>query len=105
MVGIGVVIGAILVGSGLDLFLNLPGFFIVVGGTLAATFVKFPLQNVFSAFKIGASTALKNVHEDPPTAESVLENEITPEAGGADASQNIYGTGAGARERPPSILE
>jgi len=65
VVGIGVVIGAILFGSGLDLFLNLPGFLIVVGGTLAATFVKFPLQNVFSAFKTGASSALKNVQEDP----------------------------------------
>lgn len=65
VVGIGVVIGAILVGSGLDLFLNLPGFLIVVGGTLAATFVKFPLQNVFSAFKTGATSALKNVREDP----------------------------------------
>jgi len=65
VVGIGVVVGAILVGSGLDLFLNLPGFLIVVGGTLAATFVKFPLQNVFSAFKTGAASALKNVQEDP----------------------------------------
>ena len=65
MVGIGIVIGAILVGSGLDLLLNLPGFVIVIGGTVAATCVKFPLQNVFSAFKIGASTALKNVHENP----------------------------------------
>ncbi|MBF0250482.1 MAG: MotA/TolQ/ExbB proton channel family protein [Alphaproteobacteria bacterium] len=65
VVGIGVVVGAILIGSGLDLFLNLPGFLIVVGGTLAATFVKFPLQNVFRAFKIGASSALRNVYEDP----------------------------------------
>jgi len=65
VVGIAVVVGAIMVGSGLDLFLNLPGFLIVVGGTLAATFVKFPLQNVFSAFKIGAMTALKNVQQDP----------------------------------------
>ena len=65
MVGIGIVIGTILVGSGLDLLLNLPSFVIVIGGTVAATCVKFPLQNVFSAFKIGASTALKNVHENP----------------------------------------
>ena len=64
-VGLIVVLAAILIGSGLDLFLNLPGFLIVVGGTLAATFVKFPLKNVFSALKIGATTALKNVYEDP----------------------------------------
>lgn len=65
VVGVGVVVGAILSSSGLDLFLNFPGFLIVVGGTLAATFVKFPLKNVFSALKTGASSALKNVYEDP----------------------------------------
>ncbi|MFC1673403.1 MotA/TolQ/ExbB proton channel family protein [Pseudomonadota bacterium] len=65
VVGIAVVIAAILIGSGLDLFLNLPGFLIVVGGTLAATFVKFPMKNVFSALKTGASSAVKNVYEDP----------------------------------------
>ena len=65
VVGLAVVVAAILIGSGLDLFLNLPGFLIVVGGTLAATFVKFPLKNVFSALKTGANTALRNVYEDP----------------------------------------
>jgi len=65
VVGVGVVLAAILFGSDIWIFLNLPGFLIVVGGTLAATFVKFPLQNVFTAFKIGVSSALKNVHVDP----------------------------------------
>lgn len=65
VVGVGVVVSAILVGSDFWIFLNLPGFLIVVGGTMAATFVKFPLPNVSSALKIGAVTALKNVHEDP----------------------------------------
>ena len=65
VVGVGVVAAAILVGSDFWIFLNLPGFLIVIGGTLAATFVKFPLQNVFSAFKTGAGSALKNVHIDP----------------------------------------
>lgn len=64
-VGIGVVVAAILVGSDFWIFLNLPGFLIVVGGTLAATFIKFPLHSVFVAFKLGAKSALKNVHVDP----------------------------------------
>lgn len=63
--GVGVVVAAILVGSDFWVFLNLPGFLIVVGGTFAATLVKFPLQNVFAALKIGVTTALKNVHQDP----------------------------------------
>lgn len=65
VVGIVVVVSAILVGSDFWIFLNLPGFLIVVGGTMAATFVKFPMQNVFSALKIGVVTALRDVHEDP----------------------------------------
>jgi len=63
--GVIVVLAAILVGSDLWVFMNLPGFLIVVGGTLAATFVKFPLNNVFTALKTGIKSALKNVHEDP----------------------------------------
>ncbi len=41
----------------------------------------------------------------PTTASTTLESEITTEAGGTDIPQNIYGTGNGAIERPPSILE
>lgn len=63
--GLGVVIMAILLGSDFWVFINIPSVLIVIGGTLAATFIKFPLYNVFSAFKIGAASALKNVHEDP----------------------------------------
>jgi len=65
IVGVGVVLAAILVGSDLFIFLNLPGFLIVVGGTMAATFVKFPLNKVFIALKTGSQTAVMNVHQDP----------------------------------------
>jgi len=65
IIGVFVVVAAILVGSGLDIFLNLPGFLIVVGGTMAATFVKFPLNKVFIALKTGGQTAVMNVQQDP----------------------------------------
>jgi len=64
-VGVGVVLAAILVGSDLFIFLNLPGFLIVVGGTMAATFVKFPLNKVFIALMTGSKSALLNIHHDP----------------------------------------
>ncbi|MBL6942570.1 MAG: flagellar motor protein PomA, partial [Rhodospirillales bacterium] len=57
VMGTGVVIAAILVGSDLVIFLNLPGFLIVVGGTFAATLVKFPISKVFVAFKVGMKAA------------------------------------------------
>ncbi|MDP6788033.1 MAG: hypothetical protein QGI13_12980 [Rhodospirillales bacterium] len=40
--GVVVVTLAILTGSDLWIFLNLPGFLIVMGGTFAATLIKFP---------------------------------------------------------------
>lgn len=64
-VGVIVVVAAILVGSDFWVFVNLPGFLIVVGGTMAATFVKFPLNKVFIALLIGTQSALKNINHNP----------------------------------------
>lgn len=49
-IGVTVVTLAIMTGSDLSIFLNLPGFLIVCGGTFAATLIKFPLSGVFIAF-------------------------------------------------------
>ena len=56
--GILVVVLAIMSGSDLGIFLNLPGFLIVFGGTFAATLIRFPLHNVFIAFKLGLKAAV-----------------------------------------------
>jgi chemotaxis protein MotA len=44
--GIGLVLASILLNSGLDLFVNAPSAMIVVGGTVAATLVAYPLNEV-----------------------------------------------------------
>ena len=43
-IGLTVVALAILTGSDFGIFLNLPGILIVMGGTFAATMIKFPMQ-------------------------------------------------------------
>jgi len=43
---------SILMGSGLGLFFNLPSLMIVIGGTLGATMIHYPLQDVFGVFKV-----------------------------------------------------
>ena len=48
---------AVMVGSDLWIFLNLPGFMIVVGGTFAATLIKFPLTTCMSVFIDGIKAA------------------------------------------------
>ena len=63
--GILVVTLAISTGSELGIFLDLPGFLIVVGGTFAATMVKFPLSGVFVAMPVGFKAAFTNEKEQP----------------------------------------
>lgn len=63
LVGITVVTAAISTGSNLWIFLNWPGFLIVVGGTFAATMVKFPISGVFVALPIGFKAAFVNEKE------------------------------------------
>jgi chemotaxis protein MotA len=48
----GLVAVAIAMGSGLELFINLPSLMIVVGGTLGATMINYPLKDVLGVFRI-----------------------------------------------------
>jgi len=64
-IGVSVVTLAIMTGSELSIFLNLPGFLIVLGGTFAATLIKFPISGVFVAFFVGMKAAFVNERESP----------------------------------------
>ncbi|MCW9040381.1 MAG: flagellar motor protein PomA, partial [Rhodospirillales bacterium] len=63
--GVGVVVLAIATGSDLGIFLNLTGILIVLGGTFAATLIKFPLTSVFGAFKLAVMTAFIEQGQNP----------------------------------------
>ncbi len=65
IIGVSVVTLAIMTGSELSIFLNLPGFLIVIGGTFAATLMKFPISGVFVAFFVGIKAAFVHEHESP----------------------------------------
>jgi chemotaxis protein MotA len=43
---------AIFMGGGFTLFINLPALMIVVGGTLGATMINYPLKDVLGVFKV-----------------------------------------------------
>ncbi len=66
IIGITVVTLAILTGSDITIFLNLPGILIVLGGTFAATMIKFPLSGVFISMPVGFKAAFTNEKERPP---------------------------------------
>jgi len=70
VVGIAVVSIAIASGSNFSIFINLPGFMIVVGGTFAATMIKFPITGVFVAMPVGLKAAFSN---DKEQASDIVE--------------------------------
>lgn len=65
VIGILVVVLSIASGSDFGIFVDIPGFFIVVGGTFAACMVKFPLEGVFVAMPVGFKAAFTNDKEQP----------------------------------------
>ncbi len=52
VVGFGLIIGSMMLGGSLMAFVNAPGLLIVLGGTLAATFVNQRMVHVLGAFKV-----------------------------------------------------
>ena len=60
-----VVIGlAVAVGSDLWIFLNLPGFLIVLGGTFTATLIKFPVSTFLTALVDGTKAVFLERRDD-----------------------------------------
>jgi len=55
--GVAVIVIAVLSGSDLWIFLNLPGFLIVIGGTFAATLIKLPIATFATALADGTKAA------------------------------------------------
>jgi len=52
----GLIIGAIITGSGLSIFINVPSILIVLGGTIGATLINYTFSEIISVIRI-----LKNV--------------------------------------------
>lgn len=52
----GLIISAIISGSGINVFINIPSILIVVGGTIGATLINYTIGEIISVFKV-----LKNV--------------------------------------------
>ncbi len=51
--GLSLIIGAIVIGGAVNVFINIPGMMIVIGGTLASIMVAFPFEEVIQAFTAG----------------------------------------------------
>ncbi len=67
----GLMIMAITSGSGINLFINIPSLLIVLGGTIGAILINYPLKEVFRATKV-AKNAFLNKPEAPTYYVSLL---------------------------------
>lgn len=63
--GMIVILMAILVGGDLGIFFNIPGLLVVLGGTIAATLIKFSLADCLYAIKLGSKQAFVDESANP----------------------------------------
>lgn len=66
-----VLIGAIVVGGDIGVFINVPSILIVAGGTLGATIIRISLGEFFGSFKIGLIAIM---HSSPSPRELIDES-------------------------------
>lgn len=65
LAGLGLILGSIMFGGGaLGGFVDVPSVLVVVGGTIAVTFVMFPMNTVFGSFRVGMKAFFAK-SEDP----------------------------------------
>ncbi len=70
--GFGLVLGAIMMGSGLTPFIDPPSILVVVGGSVAAMLIAFPLSTVIGSIKI----ALKAFFSPKQSPDEVIEKIV-----------------------------
>ncbi len=68
--GIGFVLGTILMGGSIMMFVNMPSLLIVVGGTVAAVMIGYPLGDVLGIFKISIKVFMFKIEK----AEDIIAN-------------------------------
>ena len=71
--GSALVLSAILMGGSAVVFINLPGLLIVVGGTLAATFIKFSLSDVINSIAVGMKAFIYKIERPDDIIQQMVE--------------------------------
>lgn len=82
ILGIGAIVVTILLGSGLGLFIDIPSIAIVFGGTIAATFVAYPLGDVLSLIKVTMRLFLFKIEKPEDIIANLVEISNKARKGG-----------------------
>ncbi len=73
VVGFGLIIWSITMGSSLSSFINIPGLAIVVGGTVCATLISERMGNVLGTIKVAMNAFFSRVPSVPETIKTLVE--------------------------------
>ena len=73
ILGVVLLTGAILVGGQIGLFINIPSILIVIGGTIAATFIRFSLNEVLGSINV----AMKAFFHKSKLPEETIKEIVT----------------------------
>ncbi|MBN2232793.1 MAG: MotA/TolQ/ExbB proton channel family protein [Deltaproteobacteria bacterium] len=72
LAGIGLILAAIMMGSGLGAFIDIPSVLVTVGGSVAAMFIAYPLDRVIGSIQI----AMKAFFSPKQTPEETIERIV-----------------------------
>ncbi len=80
--GIGFVLGTILLGGSIMMFVNIPSILIVVGGSIAAVMIGFPMADVLSMIKFGMKVFIFKLEKPEDIIANLVEISNKARKGG-----------------------
>lgn len=80
--GMGFVLGTILLGGSIMMFVNIPSILIVVGGTVAAVMIAYPLSDVLGMFKVAIKVFMFKIEKPEDIIANLVEISNKARKGG-----------------------
>lgn len=80
--GLGFILGTILLGGSLIMFVNIPSVFVVVGGTLAAIMIGYPLSQFLGVFKTAVKVFIFRIEKPENIIANLVEISNKARKGG-----------------------
>ena len=71
--GTTLVVVSILIGGSFSIFINIPGLLIVVGGTIATSFIKFTMEDIINSIRVAMKAFAVKI--DPP--EQIMDKMVS----------------------------
>ena len=86
------ILGSIVIGGGsFQAFFDLPSVFVVIGGSIAAALISFPLKNFFGVFKVTLKSVFYKLESIPKLIEELVSLAETARRDGLLALEGRLG--------------